>query len=91
MSIEYLTMYNSDGEISRVISCPADHVIKQRTRSGEFMIEGKADGDTQKIVDGKIVNKTIAEITALKTTKKGSRLRFESASRKTEVTELEET
>lgn len=79
--ISYLTTYNAEDSILRVISCPPHLVSLQRLRPGELVLEGKANGDTQKIVNGKIVDKTLGEINAFKKAQ-GHRLRFESAVRK---------
>ena len=70
MKTVYFTTHNSEGVILRVVSCPADHVALQRLRPGEFMLEGKADCVTQKVVDGQVVDKTLAELNTLKTKKK---------------------
>lgn len=58
----YFTTYNDKGEILRMISCPADHVALQQLEEGEHALLGRADGDTQKIVEGRVVNKTKEEI-----------------------------
>lgn len=62
----YFTTYDEEDTILRVISCPADHVKLQRLRPGESMLMGKADGVTQKVVNGKVVNKTKAEMDKVK-------------------------
>lgn len=72
----YFTTYNKDGEILRVVSCPSDHVELQKLRPNESMLMGRGDGDTQKVVDGRIIDKTSAEMKALKI--KNPRLRFDT-------------
>jgi len=56
-------VYNSKGQILRTGSCP-DSIFFRQAHDGEFVIEGKANDVTQKIVGGKIVNKTPEEIEA---------------------------
>lgn len=58
----YFTTYNDKGEILRVISCPPDHVELQKLHPNESKVMGRSDGITQKVVNGKIVNKTKKEI-----------------------------
>lgn len=52
-------IYNKETEkILRVITCSkAMSKIQAKEKEGEFMIEGEANDVTQKVVDGKIVNK----------------------------------
>ena len=78
--ISWLTTYKTGGSILRVISCPPHLLSLQRLRPGEFKFEGKANAITQKIVDGKIVDKTPAELKAFKV--KNPRIRFDKAARK---------
>lgn len=77
-TVSFIT-YNDGGEILRQITCPKDHVAKQRLLPGEQRLIGKANGVTQKVVRQgccfRIVNKTLAEIEALKA--KNPRLRFD--------------
>lgn len=68
--------YNDKGEILRYVTCPKDHVALQKLRPGESKRMGKADGATQKVVDGEVVDKTPAEMAAFK--KANPRLRFDS-------------
>lgn len=70
------TTYDAAGEVLRVVTCPPDHVKLQRMRTGERMTMGKADSITQKVVDKKIVNKTAAEMKALR--KANPKLRFDT-------------
>ena len=49
-------VYDSDGEILRTGTCPTSMFILQASK-GEFVIEGIANDVTQKIVDGKVVEK----------------------------------
>lgn len=51
-------VYDQHGNILRTGSCP-DHDLKLQ---GENTMEGTADDATQKIVDGKVVDKTPEEI-----------------------------
>jgi hypothetical protein len=60
---------------TRVVSCSTDKVCPPPLRSGEFRLQGKGNNVTQKVVDGVIVNKTPAEMRALK--KANPRLRFD--------------
>lgn len=71
----YFTTYNEKGEILRIVSCPPDHVALQKLNPGESMLMGRGNGVTQKVVGGKVVNKTSAEMKALK--KKNPKLRFD--------------
>ena len=79
----HLTTYDAEGKILRVISGPSYLIPLQRMRPGEFKLEGKANPVTQKVVDGKIVNKTPAEMSALK--KANPRIRFDKAARRPEI------
>lgn len=54
-------VYNIDGKILSTGLCQNSTFHKQ-ARKGEFIIEGKAYDGTQKIVDGKIVNKSPQEL-----------------------------
>lgn len=65
------TTYDEAGTILRVVSCPTDHVKLQRLLSGERMRMGKADGVTQKIVDGEVVAKTKVEMDKVKEEARG--------------------
>ena len=56
-------IYNQSGTILRSGSCSALDFFKQ-AGDGEFVIEGKADDITQKIINGKVVDKTHEEISA---------------------------
>lgn len=54
-------VYNKVGEILRTVDCPSS-MSKIQAKRGEFIMEGTANDATQKIVDGKVVNKTPEEI-----------------------------
>lgn len=54
-------IYNTIGEILRTVQCPPT-LAKVQLREGEFVMEGKANDVTQKVVGGKVVNKTPEEI-----------------------------
>lgn len=56
-------IYDKNGKIIRAGSCP-DSMFLLQVHNDEFIMEGTADNITQKIVDGKIVNKTSEEIKA---------------------------
>ncbi len=57
------TIYNKKGEILRVGQCPNDMFnLQVHPERGEQIIEGLANDRTQKVVDGKIANKTLEEI-----------------------------
>jgi len=58
-------IYDKTGKILRVVKCPPA-MSKMQAKEGEFVLEGEANDATQKIVDGKIVNKTPEEIEAEK-------------------------
>lgn len=73
----YFTTYDAKSTILRVVSCPADHVKLQRLLPGERMFMGKADGVTQKIVNGRAVAKTKVEMSLQK--KANPRIRFDNA------------
>jgi len=55
----------ADGKVLRSGSCQNDTFYLQ-AGDGEFVIEGKADDITQKIINGKVVDKTHEEIEAEK-------------------------
>lgn len=50
------------GKILRTGSCPDNAFELQAHNEGEFLLEGVAKRKTQKIIKGKIVNKTPEEI-----------------------------
>lgn len=54
-------VYNKNHRILRTGKCQ-DRTFRRQAKDGEFVIEGKANDATQKIVAGKIVNKTRKEI-----------------------------
>lgn len=56
-------VYNNDGKILRTGMCPDEAFLKQ-AQVGEFVMEGAASDYSQKIVNGKVVNKTPEEIVA---------------------------
>lgn len=76
----HLTTYDAKGKILRVISGPSYLMPLQRMRPGEFKVEGWANPITQKVVAGKIINKTPAQMSALK--KANPRIRFDTAARR---------
>ena len=53
-------IYDKEGTIKRIGVCP-DNQVKIQPQENEFVIEGISDGISQKIVDGKIVDKTEVE------------------------------
>lgn len=56
-------IYDKKGKILRVTTCsPA--MSKIQAKEDEFMMEGTADDATQKVANGKIVDKTPEEIEA---------------------------
>ena len=59
-------IYNSDGTIIRTGTVSRDDDFSLQVQEGEFIMEGVADGSTQKIEDGAIVDFVIPseEITA---------------------------
>jgi len=57
--------YDAIGKILSTGTCQ-DHMIQIQAKSGEFVLEGEADDAKQKIIDGKVVNKTEEEIDAEK-------------------------
>ena len=59
----HFIVYNTNGKILRTGSCQ-DHMLQKQARINEFVIEGKADDAKQKIVNGKVVDKTQGEIDA---------------------------
>lgn len=54
-------VFDSAGKIQRTGVCPPERLPFQ-ANGGEFAIEGTANDVTQKIVDGKVVNKTAEEV-----------------------------
>lgn len=54
-------IHNAMGAILRTVDCPPTVALMQ-VGFGEFIIEGKANDATQKVVDGKVVDKTQEEI-----------------------------
>lgn len=80
MKTIYFTLYNNKGkkkgEITRVISCSTDNVRPPPKRPGESRIKGRGDSITQKVVNRKIVDKTPAEMEALR--RDNPKFRFDS-------------
>lgn len=72
----YFTMYDSTGKITRTVSASTDNVCPPSLRPGEFRLEGKGHGITQKVIAGQLVDKTPAEMDKLK--RKNPRLRFDT-------------
>ena len=61
----YIVYESITGKIKRTGNCPFHMIVHQaRTHAGEVSIEGKADDDIHKIINGKVVSKTSAEILA---------------------------
>lgn len=64
-------VYNGQGKILRV-GCCQDNTFYLQAKDDEFVIEGKADAATQKVINvgvkGKVVDKTPVEIEAEKPT-----------------------
>lgn len=58
-----LIIYDNTGKILRQIQCPSTLSLLQ-AKKGEFVMEGVANDSTQKIVAGKVVDKTPEEIEA---------------------------
>jgi len=58
-------VYNNKGKILRTGSCPK-FLIQAQAHEGEFVFEGNADDSLQKMVAGKVVDKTQIEIDAEK-------------------------
>jgi len=54
-------VHNPKGKILRGGTCP-DEMFKEQAGPGEFVLEGIANDVTQKIVNDKVVNKTLYEI-----------------------------
>jgi len=59
----YIVYRERDGRIQRTGIC-SDNVLNQQAKENELVIEGIANDRKQKIIDGKIVNKTPQEIEA---------------------------
>lgn len=73
----YFTLCDSTtGRITREVSCSTDNVRPPPLRPGESRLKGRGNGVTQKVVGGKVVNKTPAEMKKLKA--KNPRLRFDN-------------
>jgi hypothetical protein len=52
-----ITIYKVDtGEIQRVVTCPDDS-IELQLQPGEALLEGDSNDETQKVVDGALVDK----------------------------------
>lgn len=78
---EYFVTYNEKGKILREISASSDNVRPPPLRPGEFLLTGvRGDGITQKVIDGKVVDKTAVEMAALKKANPG--LRFDRGEKK---------
>ena len=58
-------IYNRDGGILRTGICP-DDMMNIQVQEGEFVMEGAANDIEHRIVKGKIVRKSEAEINAIK-------------------------
>jgi len=49
-------VYNMNGEILRTGGCP-DELLARQAGEGEFVMEGTANDVTQKVENGKVVDK----------------------------------
>ena len=58
-------VYDKDGNILRTGICPQD-MVQLQTGTDEFVMEGAANDIEHRIVKGKIVRKSEAEINAIK-------------------------
>ena len=58
-------VFNGDGEILRTGICP-DDMMNIQVQEGELVMEGTANDIEHRIVKGKIVRKSEAEINAIK-------------------------
>jgi len=56
-------VYDQQGKILRAGICP-ENVLFMQAHEGEFVMEGTANDITQKIIYGKVANKTPEEIEA---------------------------
>jgi len=54
------TIYNENGEILRIGSCP-ESMVDIQAQEGEFMLPVEATLDQHKVVDGQVVDKTQEE------------------------------
>lgn len=54
-------VYDSDGRILRTGTCQDNDFAKQ-AKAKEFVMEGTANDVTQKIVDGRVMNRTAEEM-----------------------------
>lgn len=75
MIMKHFIIYEMGGTIIGEGTCAADDLAIQRVEKGKFILEGVANSFTQKVVGGKVVDKTPAEITALR--KANPKLRFD--------------
>lgn len=55
--MKHWLVYNDGGEILRAGCTSSDDIVNKVREPGEYVMEGVADQRTQKIVDGKIVDK----------------------------------
>ncbi len=75
----YFTMYERATErITREVSCSTDNVCPPPLRPGEFRLVGRGNGITQKVVGGKVVDKSVEEMALLK--ERNPRLKFDDGS-----------
>jgi hypothetical protein len=63
--VKIFIVYNNKGSILRTGSCP-DKDFSKQAQAGEFVMEGVANDIKQKVVDGKVVDKSPEEIEAEK-------------------------
>jgi len=61
-------VYNEEGRILRVGVCPAS-MVQGQARQNETVMGGKANDMTQKIIGGRVVNKTANELRGERETK----------------------
>lgn len=62
--MKHFIVYKIDtGRIQRTGSCP-DNMVEKQAGPGEAVFEGKANDVTQKIVNGRVIDKTQQEIEA---------------------------
>ena len=68
MSYKKYTVYSDVGKIVKTVTClPCD--IQVNTKEGQFYVEGIGNSQIQKVVDGKIIDKTSQELATEKAEK----------------------
>ena len=78
------------GRILRTGFCQPSMVEKQTTEPNEAAIEGRGSGVLQKVVDGKIVNKTLEEL-EIEHIKEENQIKMRRANKLPEVKEPDAT